>query len=82
MSSKPLTVVTWKWSVPGYRSDFCAEHVNVLRRMVARHYSRPHRFCCVTNEPEGLDPQVEVIPDASHDTPGTAVKGRVATASE
>jgi len=63
MSSKPLTVVTWKWSVPGYRSDFCAEHVNVLRRMVARHYSRPHRFCCVTNEPEGLDPQVEVIPD-------------------
>jgi hypothetical protein len=64
MSSEPLTVLCWKWKpAPGYRSSFGAEAVNVLRRMVARHYARPHRFCCVTNDAEGLDPNVIVIPD-------------------
>lgn len=54
------SVVCWKWRPrPGYRSTFSAEHVNVLRRMVARHYSRPHRFICVTDDPAGLDPEIE-----------------------
>lgn len=57
------TVVTWKWKPrPGYRSKFESEHVNVLRAMVARHYRRPHRFVCVTDDPEGLDPRVEALP--------------------
>jgi hypothetical protein len=64
MSKPALTVVCWKWqAAKAYRSTFGAEAVNTLRRMVARHYARPHRFCCVTNDAEGLDPQVEVIPD-------------------
>lgn len=59
----PETVVTWRWTPPpGYRSTFGPETVNVLRRMVARHYPVPHRFCCVTDDATGLDPQVEVIP--------------------
>lgn len=59
----PVSVVTWKWSsAPGYRSTFGPETVNVLRRMVARHYSKPHRFICVTDDAKGLDPEVEVIP--------------------
>ena len=61
---KALTVVCWKWqTAAGYRSVFGAKAVNVLRRMVARHYARPHRFICVTNDAEGLDPEVIVIPD-------------------
>jgi hypothetical protein len=64
MSKPALTVVCWKWqAAKAYRSTFGAEAVNTLRRMVARHYARPHRFCCVTNDADGLDPQVEVIPD-------------------
>jgi hypothetical protein len=64
MSKPLLTVLCWKWKPPaGYRSVFGAEAVNVLRRMVARHYARPHRFCCVTNDAAGLDPEVVVIPD-------------------
>ena len=55
------TVVTWKWLSPGYRSQFTAEHVNVLRAMVARHYPRPHRFVCVTDDPTGLDRQIEAV---------------------
>lgn len=63
MSKPALSVVCWKWSVPGYRSVFGAEQVNTLRRMVARHYARPHRFFCVTNDADGIDPQVIVVPD-------------------
>lgn len=64
MSKEPLTILCWKWKPRGvYRSTFGPEVVNVLRRMVVRHYPKPHRFCCVTNDAEGLDPEVVVIPD-------------------
>jgi len=59
-----LSVICWKWAAPaGYRSTFGPQTVNVLRRMVARHYPHPHRFLCVTNDPKGLDPEVLVVPD-------------------
>ncbi len=59
--SAPLTVVTWKWKPqPGYRSTFGPETVNVLRNMVARHYPKPHRFVCVTDDPAGI--QGETLP--------------------
>lgn len=54
--------MTWKWKSPGYRSQFTSEHVNVLRAMVARHYKTPHRFICVTDDPEGLDDGIEPQP--------------------
>jgi hypothetical protein len=57
------TIVTFKWEPkPGYRSHFTSEHVNTMRRMVARHYREPHRFVCVTDNPSGLDPMIEHIP--------------------
>ena len=60
----PFSVVTWKWAPrKGYRSTFGPEAVNVLRRMVARHYPEPFRFLCVTDDAAGLDPEVEVVPD-------------------
>lgn len=57
-----LSVITFKWKAPGYRVEFTAEHVNTLRRMVKRHYPAPHRFFCVTDDPEGLDPHVGYVP--------------------
>ena len=58
-----LTFVTWKWksTFPNDR-EFIPEAVNVLRRSVARHYRRPHRFVCITDDTEGLDQKVEVFP--------------------
>lgn len=53
--SEPLTIACWKWQSATYRHDFTAEHVNVLQRMVARHYDRPHRFVCITDDPEGVE---------------------------
>lgn len=57
-----LSVVTWKWTTPGYHSQFTASHVNTLARMVGRHYAKPHRILCVTDDPFGIDRAVEIVP--------------------
>lgn len=57
-----ISVVTFKWAKPGYRSTFLPVHVNIMRRMVARHYPHPHRFLCVTDDPSGLDEGIEHVP--------------------
>ncbi len=36
--------------------------MRVLRNMVRRHYAKPHRFVCVTDDPAGIDPDVEIVP--------------------
>lgn len=58
-----ITVVTFKWKPrPGYRSHFTGENVNVLARMVARHYPHPHKFVCVTDDATGIDDHIGIIP--------------------
>jgi hypothetical protein len=59
-----LDICTFKWKPqPGYRSKFAGEHVNVLAAMVRRHYQKPHRFSCITDDPTGIDQRhVRVIP--------------------
>ncbi len=57
------SVVCYKWTpVLGYRSTFNATAVNTLKAMVRRHYLRPVRFLCVTDDPAGLDPDIEALP--------------------
>jgi hypothetical protein len=58
-----LTIVTFLWKPrPGYRSKFSTQHVNVLRRMVRRHYRQPHRFVLLTDDPTGItEPDIEVF---------------------
>lgn len=58
-----FAVVTWKWKGKAdYRSKFGPEAVNTLRSMVARNFNHPHRFICVTDDPAGIDPRVEIVP--------------------
>jgi hypothetical protein len=57
-----LDVVTFKWKQKGYRSTFTGEHVNVLRNMARRHYQKPHRFSCITDDPAGIDKDIRIIP--------------------
>jgi hypothetical protein len=57
-----LSFITFKYLKPGYRTVYTAEHVNALMEMVARCYQRPHRFFCVTDDPEGIDGAVETVP--------------------
>lgn len=53
-----LTVLCYKWG-----DKYRAAHVNALARQVARHYARPHRFVCITNDPDGIDPAIGILPD-------------------
>lgn len=57
-----ISFVCWKWNkLEGRRRHFHSQHVNVLQAMVRRHYPEPHRFICVTDDDEGLDPSIEAI---------------------
>ena len=38
------------------------DYVNRLFAMVARHLTPPHRFVCLTDDPEGIRPEVECRP--------------------
>lgn len=52
-----ITVLSWYWSGGVYRP----EHVNILAAMVRRNCSLEHRFACVTDTPEGIDPGIAII---------------------
>jgi hypothetical protein len=71
-----LSVVTFKWHKEGYRANFTAEHVHTLRDMVARHYRKPHRFICVTDDPTGLDCETIPIWDDFREVPNPTGGGR------
>lgn len=61
--SHELTFICWRWKPPaGYRSQFGPETVRVLRNMIRRHYSHPHRFVCVTDTPGDIDADIETMP--------------------
>lgn len=57
-----VTFVTWKWSQNDNGRQFESAYVNVLARQVHKHYPRPHRFVCITDEPAGLDQTIEHVP--------------------
>lgn len=57
-----LSVITFKYFKPGYRTVYTSGHVNALARMVEQKYPHPHRFICFTNEPDGIASNVEVKP--------------------
>ena len=51
-----ISVVCLKWGMP-----YPAEYVNVLQRAVRDHLSFAHRFVCITDTPDGLSADVEVM---------------------
>ena len=50
-------VICFKW---GDRYD--PSYVNILAASVRRNMTRPYRFVCFTEKPEGIDPSVEIRP--------------------
>lgn len=60
-----LRVVCWRWSNTGpkrKRVAYTADHVNRFANMVRRNLSMPHEVVCVTDQPEGLDPSIRIVP--------------------
>lgn len=56
-----LTVLCWFWAQKKARAVYTAEHVNIWARMVRRNLSLPHRIACVTDIPDGIDADIEII---------------------
>jgi hypothetical protein len=50
-------VVCVKWG-----NKYISQYTNVLYSMVKRHTTVPYEFHCITDDPKGLDPQINVIP--------------------
>lgn len=58
-----LVFVTHKWKpLPGYRSDFGARQVNVTYSMLDRRYRKPFEMVCFTDDSEGIDGAIRVLP--------------------
>lgn len=57
-----ISFVCWKWTDPRGHRLFSSSHVNVLARSIARNFPDPHRFICVTDDSEGLAPEVVHVP--------------------
>jgi hypothetical protein len=58
-----VTVATFKYQPRfEFRTDYTAEHVNVLFSMVERNYPHPFRFICFTDDARGISDRVEVVP--------------------
>jgi len=64
-----INVITWKWKQPPNPPrnkrkpcEFSAKHVNVLYSMVSRHLHMPFNFICLTDDPHGINPNIQTIP--------------------
>lgn len=55
-----ITVVTWLWKNEVYRSQYSPVHVNALYHQFKLHLNMPHRFVCVTDNPNHI--ACETIP--------------------
>ncbi len=49
-------VVCVKWG-----NKYISKYANVLNNMVKRHTTVPYKFHCLTDDPNGLDPEINVI---------------------
>ncbi|MDZ7735902.1 MAG: hypothetical protein U5P41_07230 [Gammaproteobacteria bacterium] len=58
-----LNVVTWKYPSPTGHRHYTAAHVNRFFRQFAGHYRRPYLAICITDDPAGLDPGIEALPN-------------------
>lgn len=53
-----MNLVCWKWG-----AKYTSEHVNTMARMAREHYRGDLRVLCVTNQPQGIADDVEIVKD-------------------
>jgi hypothetical protein len=58
-----MDFATFKWtSAERYRSTFTADHVNTMLSGLGRHYHKPFRLTCITDDPRGISSEVRIVP--------------------
>lgn len=56
-----ISIVVFKWNKEGYRSQFTAEHVNRFFHMIDKNVTIPYRKICITDDPKGINHDIETI---------------------
>lgn len=56
-----LKIMTWLWAQKDGRATYTANHVNIWAAMLKRHLTIPFSLACVTDMPDGIDPDIEII---------------------
>ena len=56
------TVLTWLWHDKDCRTQYDHRHVNAWARMVRANTTGEYRLACVTDQPDGIDPSINIIP--------------------
>ena len=56
-----LKIITWLWAQPNGRTTYTAHHVNIWAAMLKRHLTIPFTLACVTDMPDGIDSDIEII---------------------
>lgn len=51
-----VSIICVKWG-----TKYSPEYVNILRAMVKRNLSLPHKFFCYTDDPDGLRDDIEIV---------------------
>ncbi|MCC0022231.1 MAG: hypothetical protein H6888_14275 [Nitratireductor sp.] len=64
-----INIICYKWG-----TAYTGEEVNILRAMVKRHLSVPHRFFCITDDATGLGDDIEVVDLPKFGLPGNGPK--------
>ncbi len=61
-----IQVVCWKWQKEKesfrYRETYTSDHVNAFAKMVRKHLSCPHEIVCITDNSDGIDSSVRIVP--------------------
>ena len=60
MNSEIVHFICWKWKSEKNRYDHT--HVNKFVRGLKRHYQKPHRIICITDDPKGIRGGCETFP--------------------
>jgi hypothetical protein len=56
------TIVLWKWTQPGFKHLYTAEHVNIVGDMIRRNLNGLKAdIVCVTDDPKGIEPHVRTF---------------------
>jgi len=64
-SCEIINFVCWKWDAgvhPKKKLKFSARHVNIMSAMLKKYMHDPFRLHCVTDDPEGISPEINIVP--------------------
>lgn len=55
-------ILIWKWKQPNARFNYTSDQVNKFVEKLRENITLPVTYCCVTDDPEGLDESIKYIP--------------------